>query len=352
MKSRQIGYALLLIALIIAEIYINNVVSLVVLLVAIILPIISLALCFRSKDALKVRMVTDDVVTKGEDLPVYLEFENTSGATIAYARFTINILNTLTGSFIQSPFATTISGKKVQKANLKVSESEIGQVYLTIKDFEIFDLFRLVSFRREVQLEDTVVVMPADIDVEAPQMFVTETEGESIRFSENNRGRDVSEVFDYRDYEPGDDIRAINWKLSGKRDELVIKEFSEPLNYSAIVLVDLVEAEPDRLEQCASVAAGVSRELLAQGVMHTLAFFDSGLEEFVFTNIENEEERELGIVRLICSCYSQNGPQSLERYLISDYRNPNSTLIYITTQVDEEALLAAAQYQPTRIYEA
>jgi len=52
------------------------------------------------------------------------------------------------------------------------------------------------------------------------------------------KGRGI-EFSDMREYEPGDDIRTINWNVSAKMNKPFVKEFIEERDLTAIVLLDI-----------------------------------------------------------------------------------------------------------------
>jgi uncharacterized protein (DUF58 family) len=52
------------------------------------------------------------------------------------------------------------------------------------------------------------------------------------------KGRGL-EFSDVREYQPGDDVRAIDWNVTARRGRLFIKEFVEERQLNALVLVDL-----------------------------------------------------------------------------------------------------------------
>lgn len=60
-----------------------------------------------------------------------------------------------------------------------------------------------------------------------------------------HRGNDPSETFDVRDYVPGDDVRSIHWKLSGKMDTLIVRQASDSAHYDTVLLPDLGIAHRD-----------------------------------------------------------------------------------------------------------
>lgn len=176
-----------------------------------------------------------------------------------------------------------------------------------------------------------------------------ETTGESIRYSEKERGMDVSEVFDIREYEPGDEIRAIHWKLSAKQETPVLREFSQPLNYSVILLVELAKASAGALQACVAYASAISQGLLESGVLHTIAWYDAAAEEYCNFNITNLEEQALAELRMTASSYHEQGDASLQRFLETDGIDPTSTLVYLTTDISSDRILQAARSMPTRV---
>ena len=44
---------------------------------------------------------------------------------------------------------------------------------------------------------------------------------------------------DLRNYNEGDDIRSINWKLSSKMDELIVRQPSDPTRYNVALMPDI-----------------------------------------------------------------------------------------------------------------
>lgn len=94
---------------------------------------------------------------------------------------------------------------------------------------------------------------------------------------QNRRGSDLSETFDLRAYTPGDDIRAIHWKLSSKAGELILRQASEPFHYDVVLLPDLglrreeEAVSASELNRAVSLTIALGEQLLRQGVSFCLA---------------------------------------------------------------------------------
>lgn len=90
----------------------------------------------------------------------------------------------------------------------------------------------------EVHIIPKVYPVSAQIS-KAVRLFVTEGE----EYAKDRGGDDTSEIFDIHEYQPGDKISRIHWKLSARMGELYMKEFSFPIGASVVLLMDQREKE-------------------------------------------------------------------------------------------------------------
>ncbi|HEX2189022.1 MAG TPA: DUF58 domain-containing protein [Longimicrobiaceae bacterium] len=89
----------------------------------------------------------------------------------------------------------------------------------------------------------------------------------------------------HREYQQGDDVRRLDWKVFGRTDRLYVREFRERSNLSAMVVVDATAsmgyAEPGgvaKLRYAAYVAAALAHVMLGTGDAVGLAVFGRGAE--------------------------------------------------------------------------
>ena len=108
-------------------------------------------------------------------------------------------------------------------------------------------------------------LFPMDADMTARPAYADD--GASDR-----RGEDRSEVYQLREYRPGDDIRQIHWKLSSKLDELILKEASQPESRSLLVFWDKRTGTPQQMDALAEVVSSTGAALLQGGVQYTLSW--------------------------------------------------------------------------------
>ena len=118
------------------------------------------------------------------------------------------------------------------------------------------------------------LVYPKHVDLTLIPGRLSQGFPEGERYRQNRKGNDSSEIFELREYTPGDDVRSIHWKLSEKLDTLIKRESSEPSGYSTVVLFDAGRMDGDRelpvrlLSAAVELGAAVSEGLIYHGIPH------------------------------------------------------------------------------------
>ena len=349
MFKNRVLYAVLLLALLLFNLYLNNVYSLLLFLTAVAVPLFSILFSRLSRDSVSVRLQAPDLTEEDQPALFVAELHNESVFPAAVVRGLLVVQNGLTGSSVSRKIRASVAGKASRTIRFRVEDAEVGKLFATVSDLRTQDLFGLVSYPVSHIAAAELLVPPPDVPAEVLMMEAKETTGESVRYSENEKGNDVSELYDVREYLPGDDVRAIHWKLSAKQEEPILREFSMPLNYSVILLVELAEASADALQSCVAYASALSKGLLEAGVLHTMMWYDRGSDEFVDYNITSMEEQTLAELRLVSSSFHESADASLERFLETGRPDPTATLVYLTTSLESDRILRATRVMPVRI---
>ncbi len=119
-----------------------------------------------------------------------------------------------------------------------------------------------------VVLDDEVIVFPAVRPLDAAWRRRLAA-GSTRSLRRRGRGHDL---YNLREYRPGDDHRLIHWRSSAKTGTLTVREMeAETATNTRIVLVGDGRHDPERLEAAMSEAASLAVDLLAGGAAVELA---------------------------------------------------------------------------------
>ena len=149
---------------------------------------------------------------------------------------------------------------------------------------------------------------------------------------QNRKGNDLSEIFDIREYVPGDDIRSIHWKLSSKTDTLILKEASDPSHYNVVILPDfgrkqLGETVSAReVNAAVGIGVAVGQQFIMKGVPFCIAF--PGPNGLHLTEIRNKSDYQKMLTQWLACRIQVNGGDGL-KYLATGHMEKYFTRLLI-----------------------
>lgn len=109
------------------------------------------------------------------------------------------------------------------------------------------------------------------------------------------------EFAEHRPYQPGDDLRYLDWRIAGRADRWVVKQFEEETNARAMLVLDVSRSmqwtgDPARLTKLAyaeRLGAAIALLLLRQRDAIGLVRFDAGLRTVIPPRSQRTQWRRL-----------------------------------------------------------
>ena len=186
-------------------------------------PVISLLLLWFHRDALRVQMLLPpNRVGRSTDFLFDISVYNPGRAAAFTADITYSWSNLFTGYSEQRKQHMWIppGGSRISQL---LSSRYVGRVEVRIENFAVYDLFHLFCLRGCDKADAHVVVWPAfsEVSEEEIRSCVTDFPEE---YELKKRGTDYNLDYEVREYIPGDELKNIHWKLSAKKEELMVRE--------------------------------------------------------------------------------------------------------------------------------
>ena len=320
-------------------------------LLALLLALISVLFAFFS-----IR-ITQHVSADGQDLKVYrgqsclyrLSVSMIAPLPIAPLSLRMSIPSGQSREFLlpTKMFGTTESDNRF-------SCPHVGMCTLGLERVIIGDCFGLFSLRHAVRdplLLLTVLPNPRSVS----PIPTSPGEGEDVSAQRAQADRTTPE--DIRTWQDGDDMKRVHWKLSMRKQQLMVRTYETPQRPDALVLVDLAppqqtgSARANVIDALTETCAGVLKSLLDSGRMTRLPLSgDRPLE------MNGRQSTALYPMLTALAEESFSKPLEFERALMiasRRMRRTGSTVIItstLTPGVAETAIALARMGPRTRVY--
>ena len=171
-----------------------------------------------------------------------------------------------------------------------VSFSGTGNYEIYLKKLKVYDVTGILSWSIPVKKQGAVQVMPELHDVPVRLTQATKNfYGEADVYDENQPGHDKSELFQVREYRPGDRLQNVHWKLTAKQDELIVKEYSLPKACPVILFLSYRPGKKKQLLYFLETVASLSFSLMDAGCPHYIAWYDGTASDVARIRVDDEE---------------------------------------------------------------
>lgn len=250
---------------------------------------------------------------------------------------------------------TCIMTGKIQKRSLCLAVSDAGKEFAVRLDSDccgeirvrctglwVMDVMKLFRLPGENFREVRTMIYPERIRLQVGLVKGRSGMPEQEGILQNRRGTDRSEVFDTREYIPGDDLRSVHWKLSEKVGKLLIRESSDPSHYDLLLLPDVGRNQKEipvaQAEQNAAAAAceSAGRELCQQGISFCLAVLSE--EGLHLLEVRSPRELDLAMQEWMSTRMPEQSGTALKYFLLEHLERHFSRLLIISAGRYRESL--------------
>lgn len=288
-----------------------------------------------TKKKLSFELKVQHTAAKGKPAKGVLAVKNTSLFPAARVRCVLTFYNCITREEQEAELYFSIMGGKTEEIDWEADSAYCGCIRIRIKDARVFDWFGIFSAPVSTEVQEQVAVLPDMFQSDIRVMDSQIEDMESVTYSDTKRGYDPSEIFDVREYIPGDSLKNIHWKLSGKMDELYVKELSMPVENSILIFMENCMEEgkrprPSVVDGMIEAFVSVSQSLIEEGHMHTLGWYDHIRGGFFCEEVNSVDDLAGLLGGLLGVGVEDNGYSGLHYYTQVSQEYPFSHIVYVT----------------------
>ena len=253
-----------------------------------IVPFLSILSVFILRRKLEVSLVAPEREQSRDDLGfLHLRIKNPTWIVSLDANILLRTESCFYEDVADTKLSVPIQMHSTYEQMIPLRYTRNGMYRYQMAGFTVRDFLGLVSLAKDVDSSTEVVVLPptegrAVGDLSDMSRGMTESE-ETMK-----RGHDFSDVSDVREYIPGDKLMSIHWKLSAKRDILMVKDRVSMSDQQMVILTEL-SGDHAMVDEILTLTYGVCMSFVREQVYIRLLWWSEGRFSFEERQIMNKE---------------------------------------------------------------
>lgn len=278
------------------------------------------------------------VAGKGETIPISVQIHNPTIFPVSVLSISITYFNSFSDQLKENRqvFYISVDSRSTTNATFNLKSDYAGNIIISLSKVRIYDYLKIFSLKKKNLGEIKVAVLPNYYELTEDYFELSRMQIESDYYSNVKSGDDPSEVFAIREYREGDRLQRIHWKLSLKQDQLMIKEFSDPLNSSVVIFADLAsqgrDDTPEIIDSILECVLSFSYSFILKGYIHYLAWYDKFQGSSRRVRISTEKDIYEAIDGILgCGPYNQDTDLAAAYY--AEYPNDQYTDLFFITNI-------------------
>ncbi|MEE0517747.1 MAG: DUF58 domain-containing protein [Anaerovoracaceae bacterium] len=284
---------------------------------------------------------------------IFISAQNNSYVPILRYEVKVFFKNSLTEELIEGVVDTSLNPRRKKIIDVKVPDMRCGLIEAAISQVSVKDTFGLFE---KLWTEDNnveYIIVPKIVKLNMDDEELSQFDMESYKYSSVKKGEDLSEIFGIREYTPGDSIRGIHWKLSGKFGHTMVKIPSFPIESSFMLILDkrFDGKNFDLIEKTTELFLSLSYTLVNKDYTYSMGWYDYCMEKFVYKKISSNEDFSKAVIDLLSTPFRKDSG-SVAEYFLNSYTEENFTsYIYVTnSDIAEKEVEQLREYGEVKIY--
>jgi uncharacterized protein (DUF58 family) len=258
-------------------------------------------------------------VNKGQPARATVHMKGRNMLLPGIVRAELGCGNRLTGERGTTPVSFAVSSRRGDAVEMEIGSEQCGLLTFDVGKMRAYDLLGLTYVRGQAVARGECLVLP---DVAQSEVVIGQPGADKgdLEYSADKPGYDLSEPLSIREYEAGDSLKSIHWKLTSKFDKFMVREPGLPVENSVLLLLETGMPSPGPLPEPRICAAAVeaflslSQGLLAGGVQHTVGWQDRNDGTFIRLSLNAEDDVPGVLPKVLAAGHGVDEIGCLRRY--------------------------------------
>lgn len=300
-KFRIIGYSILLAINGLLFYFLHSHFHFVVLIIMALAPVLSIAMNIILARGVSVELLNpagnNTLSKQNEETFVTIKIYNKTPFVSLDTKIKIKIENVFFETVGEQQIVVPIRALTGYKVVLPLKPTLPGLVRVTVTSIKIKDLMGSHFIKKKMDISHEFVAIPR---------FVTGINYDAVNVEQGmlesdestKKGSDFSDVSEIREYIPGDKLMSIHWKLSAKRDILMVKDRASMSDKQIVVVPELCKKSNTQLEMVVAATYSIIRTIIENNTTARLMYYSARTFEYIDTRIDYKEDADAAFCKM------------------------------------------------------
>lgn len=325
-----INYILLLGIVVLGLLFYHNYAMFLFTVIVLILPIYFIAGNYLLAKKMKVFLQTEqESVARNNTIDLNIFVENPVWFSSENVEVKIRVFNYFYGNEeILSVIVPATAGEK-RCITWNFASKYCGRIIAKVESVKVKDIMGISNFTNLSYSETEIMVMPDTVEIDSKAEPISEGDGEEEQV-QYRKGSDVSDVSEIREYQPGDKLQMIHWKMTAKQDKIMVKDYSMPYTNEFLLIPELYYdgKNPKKLDSVMDLLYSYAIKYRLEGRIFYIGWLNCNTAELLCERIESEEDI-IKTIRQIFFTQPNKQPNQTRDFLNGADRYEGKTVIYI-----------------------
>ena len=277
---------------------------------------------------------------KNAEGSITIRLENPTLLPILRVRCVLTVQNQLNREVQTQSVLTHLPPRKIQDSTLVVDSRYCGRLRIWISQITLYDCFGLIGIRCKCDAVTHMTILPDTFESAVSLVPNPSSSDDSESYSQERPGFDMTETFQLREYVPGDSLRQVHWKLTGKLDKLIVRDPGLPIAKNVLVFWERTGEgdDPALIDAQAEVVNSLCRSLVDAGIQFTVGWNDTDRNLCILHRINNMDEFVGVTPRLLRATGAREGVSGAGLLLQTRAEALCAHMVYIAQEPQSEVM--------------
>lgn len=237
--------------------------------------------------------------SKGEMARLCLQINKRSFYPFKFIYIVVNYQNRYSNKKFKKTLKIELSDNNKITCYQELDYLLCGYTDISIKDIYMYDLLGFMNLKLHQKYKKvSILTLPVPKGQAVDLNDIPFINGdEEFLFKNENEKNSSMEILEIREFRDGDSLNKVHWKLSGKADELMVREFINPNKTDIYVYVDL--SLGNSIESVLEKAVTFSYQLCNLKYPFYITWYDSLTMKLLRMLILNDEDIEICFTKIL-----------------------------------------------------